>query len=184
MAKIGVDAAFPREFQFEARTATFALNLSPDYYSGNFMVDILGENVFIPRRVLRSSINPNLSGLSPQQRKIAQCILTRSTDGFERQAALKEVLPINEPWSIPFFIALAGEYIIEIIDDIYTNINRINFEIVENFIGKNPNFHKITRDRVMSYWNCYYRHQFQRTDYVGFRLLRELDAVAKPQKAA
>lgn len=112
-----------------------------------------------------------------QQRQMAQCILTRSTDGFERQTALKEVLPINEPWSIPFVIALIGEYVVEIIDDIYVAVPQFNRELVATFIGENPVFYKLTSDRVMSYWNCYYRWQFQRNDYVGFKFLRELDAL-------
>jgi hypothetical protein len=173
------DAAFPGDLRSQAKAAVSVLNLSTDYYVGDFSVSVLGETMVIPRRVHCPSITPDLSRLPLQQRQMAQCILTRSTDGFKRQAALKEVLPINEPWSIPFVIALVGEYVIEIIDDIYVAAPKFDREVVATFIGENSAFYKVICDRVMSYWNCYYRWQFQRDDYVGFKLLRELDTQAQ-----
>lgn len=108
--------------------------------------------------------------MNVQQRQIALCMLTRSADGFARQAALREVLHINEPWSIPFVIALIGEYVVEIIDDVYAALPDLE--------KANPAFYKLTCDRVVSYWDLYYRRQFPRSDYVGFKLLRQLDAYA------
>ncbi len=108
---------------------------------------------------------------------MAQCIRTRSANGFERQAALQEVLAINAPWSIPFVVALIGEYVIEIIDDIYAALPRIDRDLVAGFINDNPDFYKLTRARVMSYWDCNYRRQYQRSDYVGFKLMQALDAM-------
>lgn len=171
-------AAFPREFHSQVKAALSELKLSSSYEYGYFTVNVLGETLFIPNRVTTPPIKPNLSGLSVEQRRVAQCILTRSMDGFERQAALREILLINEPWSIPFIIALVGEYVIEIIDDIYRAAPHFERAVVATFIRENPAYYKLTRDRVMSYWNCNYRSQFWRgDDYVGFRLLRELDAM-------
>ena len=169
-------AAFPSELGSQSEAAVLALNLSSDYDYGRFSLSVLGETLLIPRRVFSRSIKPDLSGLSWQQRQIAQCIRTRSTDGFERQAALEEVLAINAPWSIPFVIALIGEYVIQIIDDVYAVVPQFDPDVVAQFIRDNPGFYQLTRDRVTSYWNCYYR-QFQRSDYVGFKLLRELEAM-------
>lgn len=173
------DAAFPSALHLDSKTAVSALSLSSGFDYAHFSVNVLGETLLIPSRILSPSSKPDLSELRLRQRQIAQCILTRSTDGFERQAALKEVLPINEPWSIAYVIALAGEYVIEIIDDVYVSVPRFDREVVASFIRENPAFYKLTRDRVMSYWSCYYRWQFQRGDYVGFKLLRELDALAE-----
>ncbi len=87
--------------------------------------------------------------------------------------------PVQELWSIPFVIALVGEYVVEIIDDIYAAAPQFNRELMATFIGENPTFYKLTCDRVVSYWNCYYRWQFKRSDYVGFKLLRKLDALVQ-----
>ena len=169
-------AAFPSGLRQQCRIAVSALDLSCDYDYGHFKVNVLGETLFIPQRVVSPSVRPEFSELSLQQRQMAQCILTRSTDGHQRQAALQEVLQVNEPWSVPFVIVLVGEYVIEIIDDIYAALPDLKREVVVAFIRENPGFYRLTCDRVASYWNCYYRWQFQRGDYVGFKLLRELDA--------
>lgn len=78
---------------------------------------------------------------------------------------------------------MLGEYVIEIIDDIYRGVPHFDRAVLATFIRENPAFYRLTRDRVMSYWNCNYRSQFLRGDYVGFKLLRELDALihAEPQ---
>lgn len=170
-------AAFPRELCSQSEEAVLALQLSSGNNFGHFSVSVLGETLLIPSRVFSPIVKPDLSGLSLKQRQMAQCIRTRSTNGFERQAALKEVLTINTPWSIPFVIALVGEYVIEIIDDIYAAIPQFNCDVVAQFIANNPGFYHITSDRVTSYWNCYYRWQFQRSEYVGFEVIRELDAL-------
>lgn len=175
--KLSLAAAFPSEFGWRSEAAAIPLRLSSDYYRGCFSVSVLGEDLLIPRRVSSPVLRPELSGLSLQQRQLAQCIRTRSTDGFVRQEALKDVLPINAPWSVPFVVALIGEYVVEIIDDIYAALPQFNLDVVAQFIRDNPSFYLLTRQRVASYWDCYYRWQFQRNDYVGFKLLRELDGL-------
>lgn len=184
MADRPLSAAFPNELRSQSEAALSALRLSSEYDYGYFLVTVLGETLLMPSRALSPSGKPNLSGLSLQERQMAQCMLTRSTDGFERQAALREVLPINEPWSIPFVIALVGEYVIEIIDDIHAAVPGFEREVVATFIGENPQFYELTRARVASYWNCYYRGRFKRGDYVGFKLLQELDALVAPSETA
>lgn len=74
-----------------------ALKLPSDHDYGYFSVNVRGETLFIPNRISSPPIGPDLSRLSLEQRRMAQCILTRSTDGFERQVALQEVQPANEP---------------------------------------------------------------------------------------
>ena len=48
----------------------------------------------------------------------ARALQTRSNDGFERQLAARDLLPEIRPWAAPFIVALIGEYIVEILDDI------------------------------------------------------------------
>lgn len=156
--------------------AVAALKLSSDYVYSEFSVNVLGETLRIPSRV-HLSARPVFPGLSLLERQVALCLLTRSTDGFQRQAALREILHNNKPWSIPFVIALIGEYVVEIIRDIHAALPDLERDVVSAFIRANPVFYKLTCDRVMSYWDCYYRWQFSRRDYVGFKLLQELDAM-------
>jgi len=180
--------AFPIALRCQSMNAVSALRLNSDYVSGQFSVNVLGETLRIPNRV-HLSARPEFPGLSLFERQMALCLLTRSTDGFQRQAALQEVLRINQPWSIPFVIALIGEYVVEIIRDIHAALLDLERDVVSAFIRANPVFYMLTCDRVMSYWDCYYRWQFSRSDYVGFKLLRELGAMrdleqCRPREAA
>ncbi|WP_455872816.1 hypothetical protein [Rhizobium yanglingense] len=83
MVETTFDAAFPCGLGSQSKAAVSALNLSSDYDYGHFSVNVLGETMLIPSRVPSPSIKPDLSGLTLQQRQMAQCILTRSTDGFD-----------------------------------------------------------------------------------------------------
>lgn len=171
--------AFPKELGSQVEAALSALKLSSNYEHRCFSINVLGEGLLIPERVPSPSLKPDMSGLSLQQRHIACCMLTRSTDGFERHASLKEILQVNEPWSIPFVIALVGDYVIEILDEILKESHRMNRELVADFIRENPIYYDTVRSRVTSYWNCYYRRRYQRIDYVGFKILSELDAMSE-----
>jgi hypothetical protein len=83
----------------------------------------------------------------------------------------------NTPWSIPFVVALAGEYVIEILGDIHAGLANIDRQLVAAFFQENPDLQQRTYDRVMSYWNCYWRWQYQRADYPGFKLLAAFGVV-------
>ena len=172
--------AFPSELSSDIGPVSSALGAFLDYDLGHFEVAVLNQTVRIPYRLFSPQVAPPLEGLSPRQRQMAQCILTRSSDGYERQAALRDVIDINTAWSIPFVVALIGEYVIEILDDIDLAMPRLQPEVVARFIRENPAFYKLTGDRVASYWNCYYRWHHPR-QYVGFKLLRALDAIAQPK---
>jgi hypothetical protein len=171
--------AFPSALRLQGEAARLALQLPANLseYPSRFTVAVLGERIHIPSRVYLPAPAPSLVGLSQLDHQLAQCMLTRSANGFDRQTALRQILSISEPWSIPFVIALAGEYVIEIIDDIFSAIPRLDCAIVSSFLAENPVFYRLTRARITSYWNCYYRHQFHRSEYVGFKLLRELDSL-------
>ncbi|WP_429806781.1 hypothetical protein [Ensifer sp. B1-9] len=168
--------AFPVPLRGQSVNAVATLKVSSGYVYSEFSVNVLGEILRIPSRV-HLSARPEFPGLGLLERQMAFCLLTRSTDGFQRQAALREILHINKPWSIPFVIALIGDYVVEIVQDIYAALPDLERDVVSTFIRTNPAFYQLTRDRVMSYWDCYYRPQFRRSDYVGFKLLRQLDAI-------
>ena len=180
MKQATVAAAFPTELGSDLEQISSVFSAFLDYDLGHFQVSVFSQTVRIPYRLFSPGIAPPLTGLSPRQRQMAQCVLTRSSDGYQRQAALQDVIAINTAWSIPFVAALIGEYIIEILDDIHLAIPRLQPEVVAGFIRENPAFYKLTRNRVASYWNCYYRWHHP-SQYVGFRLLRALDEIVHAQ---
>ena len=89
-------------------------------------------------------------------------------------------------------LQLVGEYVVEIIDSIDIQlaesfvVNPGMKETYGRFVTSNPGFLEITEQRVISYWNCYYRRRWPNLarvdpgpeDYPGFRVLARLRRVA------
>ncbi len=110
-------------------------------------------------------------------RRFVRALETRSNDGFERQRAARDLLVTMEPWGAPFILSLVGEYVIEILEDIASAITPENEQILGTFITQNEAYWNTIRRRVASYWNVYYR-SYPRTKYVGFELVKRLEAAA------
>ena len=122
-------AAFPPATQALATGAARVLLPFVDnsFRQSSVHVVVLGKTVQIPKRI-------HFLGLREEDLKPStfwpaiQCLCTRSTDGYERQASLRGILSLNEPWSIPFVVLLAGEYVIEIIEDMVGSFSMLDRE--------------------------------------------------------
>lgn len=101
-----------------------------------------------------------LKTLSSTQKEIAYCFYSRHYDGFVREKCLKEFIASNNLFTIPYIIQLLGEYVIEILVVIYQNREMINKDNLIAYIMENPEHFEKTRQRVYSYWNCYYRRAY------------------------
>lgn len=167
--------AFPSSIAREAEAAAASVaamgaTLSPDA----FMVAVGTEHVAIPERLYVQECDALAGGDS-----VAACLFTRHHDGHVRQHALETVLRLDTPWAAPFVVRLAGEYVIEIVEQIDEGLAQRPFDHLQAFVVANPDFVRLTRARVTSYWNCYYRH-VPRRDYAGFRLMDRIEAAAGP----
>ena len=96
---------------------------------------------------------------------------TRSVDGLDRERALRILFGAESVYNAPMAIFLSCEYVIEIIDIIYHNYNKINKYDINNFFIQNDNAYKFIDSRIKSYWNCYYRFDVEWENYVGKSLL-------------
>ncbi|PHQ79703.1 MAG: hypothetical protein COB66_06330 [Coxiella sp. (in: Bacteria)] len=77
-------------------------------------------------------------------------------------------------------VTLLGEYVIEMLFVIYENLNNLDLEPYKNFIFNNQEFYCLIKQRVASYWNCYYRWNYKdKKDYVGFKILTFIDSYIK-----
>ena len=172
-------AAFPPDGQVSATRAAKLLLpfVDPNYRrQQSVKVIVRGKTIHIPRRV-------HLIGLSEAKREeehallpAVQCLRTRSTDGYERQAALRHILPLNEPWSIPFVVLLAGEYVVEIIDDILASLPTLDPEAYIEFVRENRDTMRLLRAKATSYWDRYYRtFHPNRSAYPGLAFLHQLE---------
>ncbi len=122
-----------------------------------FDVIVQGENLSIPSRLYGDVPPP--PNCSDAQKLVWSCLYSRMSDGFVREKFLKEVLHINSPYVVPFVIQLCGEYVIEIISIIHSNLSKLNREMYIEFFNDNPEFIHLTRQRATSYWNCYFQYE-------------------------
>jgi hypothetical protein len=170
--------AFPESLRDDAIKLAATLP-QPSYSSRTFSVLVGSETVFIPYRIYHDPGLIDLTKPTPIQTTLLDCLLTRHHDGFVREKHLTKILNLNDQWIPPFVVQLVGEYVIEIIQTIRNDLDKLDTQVYRSFLTSNPTFHALTKQRVMSYWDCY--HRWQRSDdYAGFEVLRFFDGLARP----
>ena len=172
--------AFPDALHDDALAAADMIlgQLQKKQWTERFDVHVDGEAVQLPAR-LRFATSCSKAAPNDNISLMAECLRTRSNDGFERQRAVRRLLTDIRPWSAPFITVLIGEYVVEILHDIYAALSPSVSDTLAAFICTNPSYWERTRQRVASYWDVYYRTDFRRSDYVGFKLIDELEAAVR-----
>jgi hypothetical protein len=144
-----------------------------NYRKGSICARIGRDIVYIPRRLLFCRLTETTLNNLPLG---AKALLTRSTDGYLRQRALKEILGIQQPWVAPFVVLAIGEYGVEIAENITASMGTFDRALYEAFVRENRKLMRTLRGRAISCWDRYYRQQYpDRSSYPGVALLRELE---------
>ncbi|WP_328474795.1 hypothetical protein OHA21_16165 [Actinoplanes sp. NBC_00393] len=155
--------------------------------SYRFVVSIGGEEVAIPYRIYGAELDDgDLAALSTSQRIIMHCLYTRHHDGRVRQRHLRLIVGELRPWIAPFVVQLVGEYVADILLDIRDGLVEVDVSGTDmhamygRFGAANPEFIALTRQRVASYWNCYYRNSWaDRSYYPGTTVIESLRAASR-----
>lgn len=168
--------AFPQSLHMLATEAAIygSAQLQASQWTEQFEVSLGGETIRIPAR-LRFRNNHADEALRGDIRLMVRCLRSRSSDGFERQRAVRDLLLDIHPWTAPFIVALIGEYLVEILDDIAGAFGESVPGPIIEFLRENPAYWFLTKQRVSSYWNVYYRRSTLKRDYVGFKLTQQID---------
>lgn len=187
LTSVGVELlaeAFPGRLLSEAALAAEAVleHLHEKQWTDRFEVIVGAEAVSIPHRLHFSSSLP-AEREAGETYLIGKCLEARSNDGFQRQRAVRQLLMDVQPWCAPFIVALIGEYIIEILRDIHDGLTPQASAVLADFIRANPVYWQLTEQRVVSYWNVYYRAQVRRSEYIGFKLLKTLEEEVLTRRA-
>lgn len=90
-------------------------------------------------------------------RIFAMCLGTRHWDGHVREAYLRRIVDLDRDWVVPFVVQLLGEYVVEIARVINAALPHLDQSRYAAFARENPRFMELTRQRTVSYWDCYYR---------------------------
>ena len=134
-----------------------------------------GERVTVPYRLyIRDELKP-LTRLTGEQQIIYHCICSRSYDGYVRQKHIQALLAADLPeWALPYVIKVCDEYVVEILQLVYTSLARRDCTAYKRICALNLDYVKLGHSRMISYWNEYYRWDYYRyRDYIGKKLYAE-----------
>lgn len=77
---------------------------------------------------------------------------------------------------ISYVVALCGEYVAELLKYIWERRDLFDTHILGRWLSENPKYYSLTRARVASYWDCYYRSWSPRfQNHVGHQLIEFFD---------
>lgn len=134
-----------------------------------------GQEISFPYRIYDPDVYDRCSDrFTPEQRMICRCLFTRSDDGFVRERHGRAILEEGCPdWAVPYLVKLADEYVIQILQCIYDGWRELDTEAVRDFCRLNRRSLLRSYDRMVSYWNEFYREEYPHLeDYVGEKLFR------------
>ena len=173
-----ISAAFPACFVgdlTEVLTRIPVAHIEPHTDDPN-RVNIGDLEVFIPSRVYFPAIDPrDFADLSDTQNAMIAAIYTRHHSGFQREIWAGRLLNHPAPWTSPFLALLLGDYVIEVIARLERGLTEDWEAPIRDFATSNPKWRQSLNDRILTYWDIYYRHKIPRIfEYPGYRLAHKL----------
>jgi hypothetical protein len=148
---------------------------------GQIVID--GEPVAIPARIYSPPI-PEAAplALSTRQRFLLACIYSRHHDGHVRETSVRQIIDADDSCVVPFLVQPLGEYVVEIVEFLHEHRAALGTAAVREFARANPRFLARTRQRAISYWDCYFRRRWiNRADYPALQVLDFLDRRVKDE---
>jgi hypothetical protein len=172
--------AFPARLRSVVREAVASIAIEERHPPRHtFTVNLDGETLHIPYRLYYDPalLRRELSSSRASVKLILLCLGTRHYDGYLRQECLRELLKDETPWITPYVVQLAGEYVLEIAEDVANALKERNAQALRAFALENPAYLATLERRVTSYWSCYHRQAYpERHRYPGARALAVLRA--------
>jgi hypothetical protein len=169
--------SFPLAMHDDVRTALSVL--PEDRYSHNwtFFSLRLGEELLsIPHRIYLAPPSLQTDRLTRLQSELLDCLFTRHHDGIVRQRHLSRIIRSQNIWIPCFVVPLVGEYVVEILQVIQENLTHLEISTYADFVRANPEFLALTKQRVISYWDSYYRST-PKKEHPGFLVLDFLESL-------
>jgi len=171
-------AAFPVEQRVAAEQAAEALLpfVNNSYRKTPFKMIVSSRSISVPSRVHYEALDLASLEVAGDAWLAANCLCTRSTNGYLRHAALLNIVRSPHPAVIPFVVMLTGEYVVEIINDIVATMPTMDQAAYANFVRENRPTMQRLRSKATSYWNEYYRAAHtSRSTYPALLFLHEIE---------
>ncbi len=179
--------AFPKELAQDVQSVIEILPFNPQFSISIQMYTVIleTEKVTVPYRVYFEEPDPkNENALTNIQRRILHCIYLRHHNGFVRQRRLEQLNNTMDIWEMPFKFNLLGEYVLEILIVLNQQIKNSDIKFYCKFMNLNPTYWELTKQRIASYWNVYYRGpKFPKLSaYLGSQIVERLEKPNMYQK--
>lgn len=140
---------------------------------------LTGEAVQLPQRIyFEDTLLLFPPDFTKEQRCIYHCIYTRHHNGYVREKHVKSLLieyPDELPeWVCPFLLSISGEYIMEILELLYKKLYPRENKTIQAMCLMNSQQFLYIHDRMISYWNEFYRGRCpQYKQYIGRKLFKD-----------
>ena len=131
------------------------------------------KTILVPARIHTSSYDNTAS--DPTERIVYDCIYSRSTDGFAREAAVKSLCAIDSlpDWVAPYLFQSLSDYVIEVSSVLARDGSVITH--LWQVASRNPEQFRLTKARAISYWAAYYRREYSKDTYPALMVIRMID---------
>lgn len=173
-----IHGAFPNDLSEPvgrvAQVLGVSLKLKP---SKPFVVTCEGEALRIRYRIHHTALSLDVfAQLKTDEQLIAACWFTRHYDGHIREQFLRKLPVFNRSWVIAYVVALCGEYVVEMLEYIWSSRDLFDEAELGAWLFENQLLYQRIRSRMISYWDCYYRSKYPHLrDYVGRHLIHFFD---------
>ncbi len=180
-----LETSFPKTLKNEVANLLLLININSEL-NAHWGYEFNLENLLfeMPSRIYWEEhrlMEPK--DLSRTLSTILACILTRHHNGYVREKYLNQIIGSDKYWTTPYLVQLLGEYVIEILDLVWDNFDRVNATHLRKFILENERYWFTTKQRIASYWDCYHRYKNQpKGDYVGFKLISRIEELTNEKK--
>ncbi|WP_321384504.1 hypothetical protein [uncultured Enterococcus sp.] len=178
-----IKSAFPSHLQEDVKTVAAYLSqelsegirhgISEQYIE---MRLLNGEVIRFPYRFYFKDEHVTFpTEFTKEQRCIYHCIYTRHYNGYIREKHMTSLLleyPDELPdWVCSYLLSLSGEYIMEILERLYEMLSPRKNETIQAMSQMNSQQFLYIHDRMISYWNEFYRGRCPRyKQYIGKKL--------------
>lgn len=174
-----IKRAFPKHLEENVENVVNILPLSSSMliHSSEYEVNLNSEKLIIPYRIyFDEPLKMDEIRLIEVEKEILNCIFLRHKDGYLREIRLKSLLKSNSNFVIPFTFQLLGEYVFEILEVLDKHLKEPNLNLYKSFFEENLEYGQKTKDRMISYWDAYYRrgNYPKLKGYLGYRLMQRI----------
>ncbi len=169
---------FPAELEDHVREVVriLAIEKGGFIHAASYTVQFQGKQFEFPYRVYFNEPKNTLEkNLSEEHKIILDCIFLRHHNGYIRQRRLERLIDKKQSYIVPFTFQLLGECVKEILMVVDEHINENTMNDYLLFMKENPSYVEQTKNRMISYWDLYYRSEYpKRKRYIGQHIFERL----------